>query len=50
MLDSLLERDNRSIIIDKLIQRNSDGSEDLISDEIEVKNIVRNHFAQITNF
>jgi hypothetical protein len=49
MLNSLLKQDNRSIVIDKLIQQNPDGSEDLISDETK-KLKLKNHFAQITNF
>jgi hypothetical protein len=50
MINNLLEKDNKTIIIDKLIKKNLDGSENLITDEIEVKNIVKSHFEKIMNF
>ena len=50
MLNKLLHRDNRSVIIDHLVTKDENGLDVLITDEKEIKDTVKNHFANITNF
>ena len=49
VLNSLLERDYKKIVIDKLIHTNIQGNQELITDPNEIKSIVKNHFKSITN-
>ena len=50
MLNSLLEREKRSIIIDKIVSKDINGQEILITEETEVKSLVAKHFENITNY
>jgi len=50
MLNSLLEREKRSIVIDKIVSKDINGHETLITEETEVKNLVAKHFENITNY
>jgi hypothetical protein len=50
MLNSLLEKEKRSIIIDKIVSKDINCQEILITEETEVKNLVAKHFENITNY